>query len=426
MTRYYDSLALQSRVAKLPTFRAETYLGLHADLQDLPVSDGVAHFVAFGIGENRAFATPAGIVAGLDRLGPGDPIPDPGTDTADLLTRFVGEDVGLYLSAQCDRKVRLAAEMMAGALMAFGITVRLRDETADPLARAVHSLVFDPQDFFLRPGAARWLRQDVLADLVLCPMEPFHKRIETLPLLLGCRALIDANTQNGLLYRACGLPHAEFIGQPRTAGALLDADLTLDPLARSLPPEVATAGPGPVDWHERSIDLCHFGERHLIRDEVFIHGAPILAELDCFTPYPTHEPATGSGHGPARARIALEQRVARHAKIILSIDPEEIGSVSPYDMALLGFGNGALVLSRPLHPHPVFEPGEHFLEASSRDLAGLAEWILSTREGSDLGAAIAGRAQAAFAGARYRYHAVYNVLRLLDETRSRVASAPLG
>ncbi|WP_238182148.1 hypothetical protein [Methylobacterium trifolii] len=415
-----DGPGMQSRLARLPTFDPEAYLRLNPDLPIAAV-EAVAHFSGTGLRENRPFCTPQSVVAALRRLPPGAPpaeTPVAAAELAALVGRFLGEAVGLYVHSHSPPKIRLAAEMMAGALMAFGIDARLRDETADPESRLDHCLFFAPHAFFFLDGGARWLDGDILAAAVLCPTEPVHStpQARTLPLLLAARALVDGNAQNCALYAACGIPHAEFLGIPCGAD-LMRADLADEPLAASLQGEVLASGDGPVAWGDRPIDLCFFGTHSTTRDEVFVHGAAALSRLGCFTPYPerVREPRLRRSMGARR--IALENRVARNSRILLAIDAEEIGSVAGYGMGVLGFGNGALVLSRPLHAHPVFKPGEHFLEESSRRIGNLAEWLATTTSGADLAGRITGQAHEAFTGARYRYRAVHDVLCLLDGTR---------
>lgn len=428
MDRLLDPRILADRLSALPTFEPRTYLALNPDLA-LPEREAVLHFAAHGLREHRPYCTAQSVVSALGRLDPPHPVAELGTPDAlgALIARFVGETVGLYVHSASDPRARLEAEILAGRLAAWGIDTRIRDESADPDSRPEHPLVFAPHEFFFGEGrGAQWLDPEILAGTILCPTLPLNLTLplHALPPLFACRGVLDGNLQTGRICAASGIPFAERLALPADT-ADLAAGYESDPLAPGLPAGLAVPGAPAPGWDRRAIDLCLFGPSCTTRDEVLLRGAALFSEMACVIPYPeTPRPAPRRrAIGPAR--IALEQQVARNARVLLAIDPEEIGSLSGYDMALLGFRNGALVVTRPLHPHPVFRPGEHFLEETTREIPHLIEWILRTPEGAAEARRISARARAALEET-YSARGPLAALRLIDATRTATEACRAG
>jgi len=96
---------------------------------------------------------------------------------------------------------------------------------------------------------------------------------------------------------------------------------------------------------------------------------------------PEQAPKTARNHRTTSTEIncALGQR----AKIVLNIHRDWLGYFEWSRMVLQGFWQGACVVSDPCLSHPIFKPGTHYLEESTRHISELIRWLLETREGQE-------------------------------------------
>ena len=96
----------------------------------------------------------------------------------------------------------------------------------------------------------------------------------------------------------------------------------------------------------------------------------------------------------ANALSRLAGHVNAHSKIALNIHRDPNGFFEWHRIAKLGLGTGAVVVSEPCDPHPIFKPGIHYLEESGRHLLNLIEWLLNTPDGAAHAAKIQQNGQA--------------------------------
>ncbi len=131
---------------------------------------------------------------------------------------------------------------------------------------------------------------------------------------------------------------------------------------------------------DRPIDVLFIGTSLPRRNQTLsrLQGISDAHRFICVCP-PEQAPMTARSHQTASTEIscALGQR----AKIVLNIHRDWLGYFEWGRMVLHGFWQGACVVSDPCLEHPIFKPGEHYLEESTRHLGELLRWLLETQDG---------------------------------------------
>ncbi|GJD92743.1 hypothetical protein BHAOGJBA_6300 [Methylobacterium hispanicum] len=417
-----DPAALRYGISRLPTFRPEVYLRLNSDLTS--ETNAIEHFIAHGLWEGRPYCSEQSVVAAIRRLSPSysgaEPLPE--QDLVDALVHATSQGISIYVHSTSDTKVRLRAELTSIALMSRGIPVHLHDETHSIDVQVQNRIFFAPHEFFFRQGGERWLSKGIVSSAILYPTQPLHSipGARILPLLFSCRAVIDDNEQNCSLYACCDIPFARYLPLPLDEESIFVDNDKSDALSMSVRDDINEKYRPAESWSSRPLDLCYFGSGHSIRDEVFLKGAANFARLRCFINYPERDRSSAVLRARGPQRVSVQNVVARNSKILLNIDVQEIGSLAWYESCLLGFWNRTLIVSRPLYPHPIFRPGEHFLEETSRNIPDLVSWLVSTEEGIELGRKIVARAYMALSSAYMPDHAVEPLIKLLHTSRAHL------
>jgi hypothetical protein len=97
-------------------------------------------------------------------------------------------------------------------------------------------------------------------------------------------------------------------------------------------------------------------------------------------------PLKADGRDGILSRIG--SHVTAHSKIALNIHRDELGFFEWHRLVKQGMLGGAVVVTEPCLPHPVFKAGTHFLEETPRHIPDLIEWLTKTTEGGEKAAAI--------------------------------------
>jgi hypothetical protein len=202
-----------------------------------------------------------------------------------------------------------------------------------------------------------------------------------MPFILMSRAVIDISWQVHDIFAASGLPSSHFNPSLTPQSRWLRAEDLHHPLLKILPKALRTPEIPFIPFQDRSINLAFFGTESEHREKFFTKNAWFFAGFDCFLYYRKVEsPLVPAGTHAALSRLA--GHVNAHAKIALNIHRDPNGFFEWHRIAKLGIGTGAVVVSEPCDPHPIFKPGIHYLEESGRHLLNLIEWLLNTPDGA--------------------------------------------
>jgi len=384
-----------ARLEALPVFRPEDYFALNKDakptgaIDDIPAGN---HALVHGFPEGRnvfMHTTVARAMGAAARKVPA--APRLGAPVAGRLPPVAGAlpPVGVFYSASGNAFLREIAEDVAASLTAAGCEASLLTDLSDIAARPKICLFIAPHEFFHIGNGRAWAKEEILRDAFLFtteqPQTIWFER--AMPFILMSRAVIDISWQVHDILARSGIPTLHFNPSlaPQTRW-LRDGDGS-HPLARVLPKALQAREVPFIPYRDRKISLAFFGTESEHRERFFTKNAWFFAGFDCFLYYRKVEsPLVPEGTHAALSRLA--GHVNAHSKIALNIHRDPNGFFEWHRIGKLGIGTGAVVVSEPCDPHPIFKPGVHYLEESGRHLLNLIEWLLNTPDGAEQAARI--------------------------------------
>jgi hypothetical protein len=348
---------------------------INPDLEDL---EGLGHYAEYGVWESHRRFAPAKAVARVLGEVSQSPLPAPEPVAPPRLAEVLADprEIGVFAHSRSRWLTRRLAEDLVAGMQGIGVRALLLDESAEP-APLQAKLFVAPHEFFTLQGGSGWAEPERLAGSVMySTVGPETDEFRAgLPFLLASAGVIDPHPQSCAIFRQAGQP--ALMHQPPARAETADA-LPDHPLARALPRAARAYDVGQDQWADRPLDLVFMGSESPLRDEFFGVNAGFFAERPCVIRLlrMLGEPLQA---GPEVA--ALHAYLGRRAKVVLNLAREEIGFVDWRRMALDGFAQRALVVSTPCLPHPLFQPGVHYLEDTPRRLPQLLDWVLRSAEG---------------------------------------------
>jgi hypothetical protein len=307
--------------------------------------------------------------------------------------------IGVFFNASGNAFLREIAEDITAALLACGQKANLLDDTSSIDDRPPLCIFVAPHEFFHIGNGRAWAREEIIASSVMFtteqPQTIWFER--AMPFILMSRAVIDISWQVHDVIAQAGIPAIHFnpaIGE--TKSWLHDADLS-HPLLRTLPKAAQVPEIKFIPFKDRLIDIAFFGNASPHRERFFTKNAWFLAQYDAFLYYRKVEsPMAPKGTHAALSRLG--GHVNAHSKIALNIHRDANGFFEWHRIVKQGIGSGAVVVSEPCDPHPLFKPGTHYLEESGRHILNLIEWLLKTPDGQTQAAKIQSNGRAILTG----------------------------
>jgi hypothetical protein len=310
-----------------------------------------------------------------------------GSDNSEIATLFreKGIGIGVFCSAEGNFYMREFADLLVWGLQAQGIEAVHRDETANKEEGFGLRLFVAPHEFFQVGEGRAWAPLASAGNSVLYNVEQVHSEWfgRVFNLALKAPLVLDINFQSAAILRRAGCKVVHFMpGYLSTVPYVQPCvDISDIELVR---------GYGfayhPYNWLERDdlddrpIDILFVGSSVPRRDKALARLQELSDRYRFVCVYTRQEiPLTERNYRSNSTRIncALAQR----AKIVLNIHRDWLGYFEWSRMVLQGFWQGACVVSEPNLPNPMFEPGEHYLEESTRHVGELIRWLLSTSDG---------------------------------------------
>jgi tetratricopeptide (TPR) repeat protein len=392
-----ETSELRSRIEASGLFNPEVYLSLHDDLRQDAV-DPWEHFLNYGLNEGRHF-TSCEVVARLLAQMDLDLKKEyfkfravaqgafAGADRAEVaaLFRRKGVRIGVFCSSVGNFFMREFADLFAWGLQAEGIEAVQRDETASQDEPFGLRVFVAPQEFFSLGEGRTWTALASAPNSVLYNIDQVQSTwfCHVFLLFLKAPLVLDVNFQSAAILRRAGCNAVHFM--PGHLPAAPHAQPCLDLSGIELVTGYAFAHQ-PYNWLERNhlgdrpIDILFIGTSVPRRDKALARLQDLSDRYRFVFIYTRQEiPLTDRNYRSNSTTIncALAQR----AKIVLNIHRDWLGYFEWSRMVLQGFWQGACVVSEPNLPNPMFEPGEHYLEESTRHVGELIRWLLSTSDG---------------------------------------------
>jgi hypothetical protein len=161
----------------------------------------------------------------------------------------------------------------------------------------------------------------------------------------------------------------------------LPTDIARMPLLNALPNEALNSRPTADVFWTRPLDVTFMGSESPIRDEFFGYAAETLSRLNSFILYRRLSGGMPSRYGTDQEIEFINRYICRRSKILLNVHRDEMGYFEIHRMGMQGIWNGALVVSNKCLAHPIFKPGEHYLEETLSRIPKLIQWLVQTSDG---------------------------------------------
>ncbi len=446
------------RLAALPIFSLDDYLTLNQDIKPTGGNmdvDPLNHAVVYGFPEGRTvfMKTTVARVMGTVAAKPFPPMAVPAaldmpvavpvqvaSATASAKSRKRKGDVaapsvpatplaatlpelpriGVFYNSAGNAFIREIAEDIVQSLQGAGQAAVLLNETSPQSDRPELNIFVAPHEFFHIGGGRAWAHDEVLKSAFLYtteqPQTLWFER--AMPFILMSRGIIDIAWQVCDIFKATGMPAGFFNPNvaPRTTW-LDEADMN-HPLVRVLPKAAQMREVPKLAIAERLVDISFFGTESEHREKFFTKNAGFFADYAAFLYYRKVEsPLLAKGSHAALARLA--GHVAAHSKLMLNIHRDNNGFFEWHRIVKLGMVSGAVVVSEPCPPHPLFKPGVHYMEESGRHILNLVEWLLRSPDGQAKAQEIQDNANKIVCNPALALENIRGLLRFLDEHRVR-------
>ncbi|WP_456849032.1 hypothetical protein [Bradyrhizobium sp. USDA 4504] len=375
-------MSLEEIVNRWALFDSETYLSLNPDLREGWHGSPASHFARYGMWEGRSFSSPLHVARTLA----GAALKKDDPERAETASRPVipKHDLTIYVSSSGNFFMREIAHQTATGLARLGWKVSVADENSLRENDGSHCLVVAPHEFFRLGNGVSWNSQDFIQRCVMLSTEQPQTSWFGLsvPYLLNAAGVVELCWQTHRTFRDAGVnSYFHIPGFPcNVEPASFAVDLKRTKLIRSLPEEVLKCSSESDDFDQRPLDVAFMGTESILRDEFFSGASATLARLKSFILY-RRLAGIPTPYGSDAEIVSINRYILNRSKVLLNIHRDEFGYFEIHRMAMQGMWHGALVVTNRCLPHPVFKPGEHFLEETVPRIPKLLEWLVTTSEG---------------------------------------------
>ena len=390
---------VQTRLTQAGLFDPDIYRSVNLDLAAI-TADLSEHFARVGIHEGRPFTNSTVVARAQAKLAPTiataqthyrtraeQALAAGMQDPAIQWFRAKNPSIGVFCNTEGNFYMQEIADLLAAGLRSLGLRAASRDQTA-PRDEAFDLRVFvAPHEFFYLGQGLAWQDAAGEPNTVLYNVEQMQTQwfCRAFKLLLTAPLIIDINFQSARIMRHLGCQTAHFL-----PGHLQDSayttpieDVSDITLARGY-----SWARRRYNWMEkdvledRPIDILFVGASSPRRDKTLESLLNLSDDHRFLCIYKSTEaPLTTRNQKASSGRIncALAQR----SKIVLNIYRDWLGYFDWSRMIQQGLWQGACVVSDPCLPHPIYQPGVHFQQESTRHLGELIRWLLDTKDGQE-------------------------------------------
>jgi hypothetical protein len=368
------------RLRRLPIYNATDYVELNGDIKnsvDHYKIDPAAHALAYGVPEGRHIFKTIRVAQVLGECAR-RPFPvEPEFNDVPALP-----PIGVFYNSSGNVFIKELAAELVDALQFIGLDAELVDEKTKPKINFAVTIIVAPHEFFHIGAGKRWVNDEILRNAFMYNTEQpqtiwFERAI---PFILASRGVIDICLQISDIFEQSGIPAVHFNPNARPAKEWLLPEDMVHPFYKILPKKAKPIPDTSAPFATRPIDICFFGTASRSRELFFSKNAKFLSDYQAFIYYRKFAgPLIASGRDGILSRIG--RHVTAHSKIALNIHRDELGFFEWHRLVKQGMVGGSIVVTEPCLPHPVFKPGIHFLEESTRHIPDLIEWLLKSKDG---------------------------------------------
>jgi hypothetical protein len=375
------------RLKQLPLYHEADYVEMNSDIKASVKAykvDPAGHALTYGVPEGRHVFKTIRIAKVL-----GDFARRPMPAAAALPEVPLLPPIGVYFNASGNVFLKELAQEVVDSIKFVGLDARLLDEKTDPKKILPLSIIVAPHEFFHLGDGKKWIDDRIINRSFMYNTEQpqtiwFERAI---PFILASKGVIDICLQIADIFGESGLPSIHFNPNATAPKNFLQAADKQHSLYKILPEKARKTPNINTAFAERPISVCFFGSASRSRENFFAKNARFLSDYPAFLYYRKFMgPLKADGRDGILSRIG--GHVTAHSKIALNIHRDELGFFEWHRLVKQGMVGGAVVVTEPCLPHPVFKPGTHFLEESARHIPDLIEWLLKTKEGGEKAAAI--------------------------------------
>jgi hypothetical protein len=365
-------------------FDVNTYRAHSPDLQAMSDAELFRHFVAYGMWEGRAFVTPAQVARTFASINANQSAPNATPSFA-----AVNLVVTVLASSKGNSFMRGIADELVQQLEAAKVLAKLCDETVAPLSLDGHlPVVVAPHEFFILGDGVKWQTPDFIRRAVMLSTEQPQTAWfrSSVPYLLHSKGVIELCYQTAETLRRAGKNayfHIPAFRDLTLIPQIQDSEIPRTPIVQALPEAALQYDMNQDAFSSRPIDVAFFGTDSSLRDDFFAAATPHLARLRQVILYRRLQ-GSPKLYGTDREIEGINNFVLQRTRILINVHRDPLGYFEIHRMGVMGFMNKALVVSNHCFPHPIFKPGEHYLEETICRIPKLIDWLITTQEGQDL------------------------------------------
>jgi hypothetical protein len=368
------------RLKNLPIYVTSDYVELNGDIRKSVNEykiDPAGHALAYGVPEGRHIFKTIRVAQVLGEYARRPFSAEPNFKDVPALP-----SIGVFYNSSGNVFIKELAEELVDALQFINIDATLVDEKSKPGRNFAMTIIVAPHEFFHIGAGKRWVDDDIIRNAFMYNTEQpqtiwFERAI---PFILASRGVIDICLQIADIFKESGMPAVHFNPNARPATEWLLPEDTAHSFYKVLPKKAQAVPDTSAPFATRPIDICFFGTSSRSREMFFSKNARFLSDYQNFIYYRKFAgPLIASGRDGILSRIG--RHVTAHSKIALNIHRDELGFFEWHRLVKQGMVGGSIVVTEPCLPHPVFKPGVHFLEETTRHIPDLIEWLLKSKDG---------------------------------------------
>ena len=390
---------VRTRLTQAGLFDPDTYRSVNPDLATI-TADLSEHFARVGVHEGRPFTNATTVARVLAKLAPTIATAHTAYHaraeqalTAGLQDpviqwfRTKNPSIGVFCNTEGNFFMQEIADLLAAGLRGLGISAAGRDQTTSRDEPFDLRVFVAPHEFFTLGQGMAW--QDAAGDSnsVLYNVEQMQTQwfCRTFKLLMTAPLVLDINFQSAQILRHLGCQTAHFLpghlaASPYTTPIEDVSDITLA--------QGYNWARRAFNWMEndaledRPIDIMFVGASSLRRDKTLDSLLSLSDDHRFLCVYKSTEAPLTMRNQKASSGL-INCALAQRSKIVLNIYRDWLGYFDWSRMIQQGLWQGACVVSDPGLPHPIYQPGVHFQQESTRHLGELIRWLLDTRDGRE-------------------------------------------
>lgn len=364
----------EARLRAFPPFVANQYLSRYTDVQSAGIG-AAHHFLKFGHKEARIAFEKAEVSRSIARVANVQFSSSKLTPSKDFRL-----NIGVFCSSIGNLFMNSIAENLWSELVELGLNASLLDENSNIDERPDACIFVAPHEFFKMGNGVKWSKSEIVSNAVMVNTEQIQEKWFHIaaPYLFSCAGIVELSWQNARLFEQAAIPTTFWM--PRLKWNR-DEDLAgarNHPLARALN-RLSTQSES-AHLLSRPITISFFGACTPHREHFFATSARRLASHRNFL-YLRRTATSLNYQNKGNDLLQLTKYVSRMSKIVLNIHRDELGYFEWHRIVDIGMGTGAVVLTEPCPPNPIYKAGVHYLSEQPRYIPDMVDWLTLTDDG---------------------------------------------